>query len=182
MTLRNTKDSFYHARAADTYLYVCLFIKTGGGVGLKKFVTPTHVEDLPDAPELNRLYLVGSEAQPWSAALLCPCGCCSLIQLSLIGGDDPRWTLSYDVNRSVTCTLRFGGSKAAVAISLYEQMRSFGPGAAVASATRPRHKDSQMDACWIGPLADEPEGQSTCRTGADTKLTAVPGPIPETRN
>ena len=102
MTLRNTKDSFYHARAADTYLYVCLFIKTGGGVGLKKFVTPTHVEDLPDAPELNRLYLVGSEAQPWSAALLCPCGCCSLIQLSLIGGDDLRWTLSYDVNRSVT--------------------------------------------------------------------------------
>jgi hypothetical protein len=32
VTLGNTKDSFYHARVADTYLYVCLFIKTGGGV------------------------------------------------------------------------------------------------------------------------------------------------------
>lgn len=71
-------------------------------LGLKKFVIPTQVEDLPDALELSRLYLVGSEAEPWSAALLCPCGCRSLIQLSLIVDDDPRWTLSYDVNRSAT--------------------------------------------------------------------------------
>lgn len=71
-------------------------------LGLRKFVVPTHVEDLPDTLEQNRLYLVGSNATPWSAAMLCPCGCRELIQLSLIRDDDPRWSLTYDVMDSAT--------------------------------------------------------------------------------
>lgn len=66
-------------------------------LGLRKFVIPTHVEDIPDILEQNRLYLVGSIASPWSAAMLCPCGCRELIQISLILEDDPRWSLTYDV-------------------------------------------------------------------------------------
>lgn len=71
-------------------------------LGLKEFVTPTHIEDLPDDLEPNRLYLVGAAAEPWSAALLCPCGCGAAIQLSLIRDDDPRWKLSFDEAHAAT--------------------------------------------------------------------------------
>lgn len=71
-------------------------------IGLREFVVPVEVEDLPDSLEPNKLYLIGSPMQPWSAALICPCGCRAVIQLSLIKNDDPRWTLSYDEIRSAT--------------------------------------------------------------------------------
>ncbi len=39
---------------------------------------------------------------PWSAALLCPCGCGGSIQLSLIAGDTPSWRVRRHFNGSVT--------------------------------------------------------------------------------
>lgn len=71
-------------------------------IGLREFVVPVEVEDLPNSLEPNKLYLIGSPAQPWSAALICPCGCRAVIQLSLITNDDPRWILSYDDSQSAT--------------------------------------------------------------------------------
>ncbi len=50
------------------------------------------VEDLPDALEPKTLYLVGDRT-PWAAALLCPCGCRDVIQISLIANDNPRWRI-----------------------------------------------------------------------------------------
>jgi hypothetical protein len=52
------------------------------------------VEDLPEALEGRTLYLVG-EGKPWSAGLLCPCGCKETIQLSLVANDNPRWKLTH---------------------------------------------------------------------------------------
>jgi hypothetical protein len=71
-------------------------------LGIKESVAPTHVEDLPEALQPKQLYLVGKVCEPWSAALLCPCGCGAIIQLSLISDDDPRWKLSFDEGRAVT--------------------------------------------------------------------------------
>jgi hypothetical protein len=70
--------------------------------GFKQIVTPRAVEELPDDLAPNLLYLVGAGSQPWSAAMLCPCGCRSLIQLSLIADDDPRWKLNYESSGRVT--------------------------------------------------------------------------------
>lgn len=48
------------------------------------------VDDLPEDLEPCTVYLIG-EDEPWQAAMLCPCGCRSAIQLSLVPNDRPRW-------------------------------------------------------------------------------------------
>jgi len=53
------------------------------------------VDELPDSLAQHRLYLIGSGV-PWSAALICPCGCGKVIQLSLLPDDSPSWTVSFD--------------------------------------------------------------------------------------
>jgi len=53
------------------------------------------VDELPDSLAQRRLYLIGSGV-PWSAALLCPCDCGEVIQLSLLPDDSPSWTVNFD--------------------------------------------------------------------------------------
>ena len=60
------------------------------------------VEDFPDVIEPGRVYLVGGGSVPWSAALLCPCGCSAAIQLSLVKNDLPRWHAKRHLNDTVT--------------------------------------------------------------------------------
>jgi len=48
--------------------------------------------ELPDSLKGRTLYLLGIP-EPWSAALLCPCGCEELIQISLLDNDSPSWRL-----------------------------------------------------------------------------------------
>jgi hypothetical protein len=55
------------------------------------------IDELPDSLEKQRLYLIGANS-PWSAALLCPCGCGEVIQLSLLADDSPSWTVSLDAD------------------------------------------------------------------------------------
>jgi hypothetical protein len=61
------------------------------------------VDDLPDEPKPNTLYLVGNET-PWQAAMRCPCGCKALIQLSLVPHDRPRWTVKMESSGEPTLT------------------------------------------------------------------------------
>ncbi len=49
------------------------------------------VDDQPEIVEPGLIYLIGNYPKPWSATLLCPCSCGSVIQLSLLRDDDPRW-------------------------------------------------------------------------------------------
>jgi hypothetical protein len=53
------------------------------------------IDELPDSLVKRRLYLIGNSV-PWSAALLCPCGCGEVIQLSLLPDDSPSWSVSLD--------------------------------------------------------------------------------------
>jgi hypothetical protein len=53
------------------------------------------VIELPDEPRARILYAIG-EGEAWSAAMLCPCGCSSVIQLSLLQDDQSKWRLSVD--------------------------------------------------------------------------------------
>jgi hypothetical protein len=52
------------------------------------------MNELPERLRPNILYAIG-ERVPWSAALLCPCGCGSVIQLSLLKKDSPCWALVF---------------------------------------------------------------------------------------
>jgi len=60
------------------------------------------VEDLPDEVQSGRVYLIGDPGVPWSAALVCPCGCGEVIRLSLIPDDRPRWRATTHEDGLVT--------------------------------------------------------------------------------
>lgn len=55
-----------------------------------------HFAELPEKLRDRRLYIIGDGLAPWAAAMLCPCGCGNVIQLSLLDADSPRWQLSVD--------------------------------------------------------------------------------------
>jgi len=70
--------------------------------GLRPGFATEFVDDLPDALAHARLYLIGDQLRPWSAAMLCPCGCAAVIQLSLVANDTPSWRAKRHFYGSVT--------------------------------------------------------------------------------
>lgn len=75
------------------------------------------VDDLPEKLEAQKLYAVGEDGQYWLAVLGCPCGCGDTIQLPMMEGQRPRWTLAEkglrfptlapSVDRTVGCRSHF---------------------------------------------------------------------------
>lgn len=65
-------------------------------------LTHKAVDDVPEDLDPRHVYLVGDEGQPWSAALLCPCRCGEVIQLSLMTRDRPRWRAEVEANGAVS--------------------------------------------------------------------------------
>lgn len=59
------------------------------------------VDELPDKLESRVMYCLGS-GTPWSAALICPCGCGVLIQLSLLKQERPHWDLALATDGTPT--------------------------------------------------------------------------------
>jgi hypothetical protein len=54
-----------------------------------------RVPESPNNPRPLVIYAIG-DPDAWLAALVCPCGCGHLIQLSLLQADSPRWRLQTD--------------------------------------------------------------------------------------
>ena len=52
------------------------------------------VRELPDNVEKGHLYLIGENGKHWFAALICPCGCSELIQISLLQNERPHWKVN----------------------------------------------------------------------------------------
>ena len=71
-------------------------------LGLRTGFAAEVVDDVPEVLEPETVYLVGEDSLPWSAALLCPCGCGSTIRVSLVAGDRPRWRAKRHFSGSVT--------------------------------------------------------------------------------
>ena len=61
----------------------------------REYWLAVRVNQLPDTLKPRSVYLIG-EGTPWCAALLCPCGCRAVLQLSLLDHDSPRWRLLLD--------------------------------------------------------------------------------------
>ncbi|WP_425128277.1 DUF6527 family protein [Burkholderia gladioli] len=85
--------------------------------GLFGRYTVVVVDDLPDDVQKRKLYAVGEDGQYWLAVLKCPCGCGEIIQLPMIDGQRPKWTLTHrqerlpnlspSVDRTVGCRAHF---------------------------------------------------------------------------
>lgn len=64
---------------------------------IKEYWHAVRAHELPDTLKPRALYLIG-DGTPWCAALLCPCGCRAVLQLSLLEEDSPRWRLLLNGN------------------------------------------------------------------------------------
>lgn len=62
-----------------------------------------RVEDFPDRLRPATLYVAGEEPYLWAAAMLCPCGCGDVIELSLLQQASPHWRVER--NRDGTLNL-----------------------------------------------------------------------------
>jgi hypothetical protein len=61
-----------------------------------------RVDDLPDRLQKHRIYLIGEDGQVWQAAMLCPCGCAALIQLSVLPKSRPNWAVTPHADGTVS--------------------------------------------------------------------------------
>jgi len=66
----------------------------------KKF-TIQRVPEIPVRLRARTMYLLGAP-DPWSAALLCPCGCHETIHISLLANDSPSWSLYVNAKNEPT--------------------------------------------------------------------------------
>ena len=59
-------------------------------------------EDIPDHPKNKILYIITEDEKPWSAAMVCPCGCHSVIHLNLLPDERPVWHLTHHLDDTVS--------------------------------------------------------------------------------
>jgi hypothetical protein len=52
--------------------------------------------DLPDEAFPGKLYLVGEHGRYWIAAMRCPCGCGTLLEMNLLADCEPVWSIKVD--------------------------------------------------------------------------------------
>lgn len=75
------------------------------------------LDELPETPKPQKVYVIGDADTHWMAAMICPCGCGDLIQLATDPTGRPRWdvtkekngvaTLHPSVHRKVRCKSHF---------------------------------------------------------------------------
>ncbi len=58
--------------------------------------------DIPREILDERVYIVGDDGKKWLAIMICPCGCKTNIQLSLLKEVRPRWRVQFTNKKRVT--------------------------------------------------------------------------------
>lgn len=61
-----------------------------------------RLEELPEQLDPRYVYLIGEGGYCWFAALLCPCGCGDVIQLSTMPEGRPRWMVREHPDATVS--------------------------------------------------------------------------------
>lgn len=59
-------------------------------------------EELPDKLNNDTIYILGQGTYYWSAAMLCPCGCGQILQMSLHKEGRPRWEITINNNGTIS--------------------------------------------------------------------------------
>lgn len=59
-------------------------------------------EEIPDNPKNKILYIVTENRNPWSAAMVCPCGCGAILHLNLLPDERPVWQFTHHQNNTVS--------------------------------------------------------------------------------
>ena len=59
-------------------------------------------DGLPSSLPPRDLVLLTEDGEPWSVAMMCPCGCGQRVELPLLRKVSPRWSLQVDKLRRPT--------------------------------------------------------------------------------
>ena len=60
------------------------------------------MNDVPDKPAPGKVYLIGENGHLWSAALKCPGGCGTVLEINLVPDMRPQWEVTEDKDGVVT--------------------------------------------------------------------------------
>jgi hypothetical protein len=60
------------------------------------------MNDVPDKPAPGKVYLIGENGHLWSAALKCPGGCGTVLEINLVPDMRPLWKVTEDKDGVVT--------------------------------------------------------------------------------
>ncbi len=60
------------------------------------------VEELPDILDPMCVYIVGESSYLWFVAMLCPCGCGAVLQMSVMPEKRPQWDITIHEDRTIT--------------------------------------------------------------------------------
>lgn len=64
--------------------------------------TTRRIDDIPERPADDVVYLVGEGKFLWFVAFLCPCGCGESVQLNLLPDASPQWSVTEHPDGTVT--------------------------------------------------------------------------------
>lgn len=53
-------------------------------------------DDMPKALPGRTLVILEEDGAPWSAGMMCPCGCGRVLEVMLLEGVKPRWDVEID--------------------------------------------------------------------------------------
>ncbi|RFP59353.1 hypothetical protein D0Y53_11260 [Luteimonas weifangensis] len=59
-------------------------------------------DDFPEMMESRALYVLSEDGDTWAAAMVCPCGCRTVLHLNLIADQRPCWYLNRQGGGSLT--------------------------------------------------------------------------------
>lgn len=74
----------------------------GGDASSPRPLRTAHADDVPTVLSRDTIYIIGDASGSWSVALLCPCGCKAIVQLSTMRGSRPRWRLQPERDGTVS--------------------------------------------------------------------------------
>jgi hypothetical protein len=67
-----------------------------------KLYTAVRMNELPDKLAIGKVYLIGENDHLWSAALKCPGGCGTVLEINLVPDMRPLWHVTEDRDGVVT--------------------------------------------------------------------------------
>jgi len=61
-----------------------------------------YLEELPEDLDATAIYVLCEGQHKWFVAMLCPCGCGSIVQVSLLPDAKPKWRLVEHADKTIS--------------------------------------------------------------------------------
>ncbi|OMP68715.1 DUF6527 family protein [Domibacillus epiphyticus] len=89
-------------RLVNLFEKITNLIKRIFSTSKSKIYRSIYLTELPDNLSKDTIYILGEGKYLWSAALICPCGCQELLQISLHKDGRPKWEIAQHNDGTVS--------------------------------------------------------------------------------